>query len=288
MINIIDAFQDFKEGFKGNLDLSVEDKIELWEQIYNEKYPELINKLKDDYTNDGYEWYEIAQTRVFNRTKNDFSKMVQAYDNIKSIILDIDNKAMDLFNLDLEVNIVLYAGLCNSAGWVDEYKNEKAILYGIDKIAELEWHTIDEIESLLCHELCHVIHDHMRDKEKIIDEYDNNYKYGIWRLYVEGVAQYYQSKLMNEEKESRGKEWLNSCNEKINELKKLFLEALHDEEKGTNDFFGDWFKVLGISDAGYYLGQEFIRNLSSSYSFNEIAILEIKDIEEKLMLFLNN
>lgn len=286
MINVIDAFYDFKEGFKDNLELSTEGKIELWEKIYSNKYPELLNKCKEDYINEGYKWDEIATKMVFNKTKSDFPRIVEAYDNINNIIPQINIKAYELFDIKLDINIVIYAGLCNSAGWVDVYDNKRAILYGVDKIAELDWHTIDKIEPLLAHELCHVIHFNMRDSANIIDNYNTNYEYGIWRIYIEGFAQFYQSKLMDKDIDSRGIEWINKCDENIDELKKLFLQALYDKEKGTNDFFGDWYTVMGISDVGYYLGKEFIKKLTDKYNLEYIATIELETIENELLEFL--
>ena len=34
MINIVDTFEDFKECFESNLDLTVDEKIALWEDCY--------------------------------------------------------------------------------------------------------------------------------------------------------------------------------------------------------------------------------------------------------------
>ncbi|QAT41315.1 MULTISPECIES: hypothetical protein [unclassified Clostridium] len=115
-VKIIDTFKDFEECFKDKLDASVEDKIDLWEKCYISKYPELENKCKKDYENIGYDWRDIASTMVFNRTKNDFSKMKEAYSNILSIICDINEKVEEVFRLTIDINVVLYAGLCNSAG----------------------------------------------------------------------------------------------------------------------------------------------------------------------------
>ena len=39
MINIIDTFEDFKNCFANNLNLSIEEKIKLWEECYISKYP---------------------------------------------------------------------------------------------------------------------------------------------------------------------------------------------------------------------------------------------------------
>lgn len=106
MINVIDAFINFKEGFEDKLDISVEDKIKLWEQIYENSYPIILHKCKKDFENEGYKWEDIARDMVFNRTEDDFEKMVEAHNNINIIMDNINDKVRDRFDLDLDINIV--------------------------------------------------------------------------------------------------------------------------------------------------------------------------------------
>ena len=289
MINIINTFEDFKKCFANNLDLSTEEKIKLWEECYISKYPELEHKCKSDYEDNGYHWRDIAENMVFNRTKDDFSKMIIAYENILEIMTGINEKAAPIFNVDLDINIVLYCGLLNSAGWVDEYNGKRAILYGIDKIAELGWHTMDKLKPLLSHELCHVVHFELRGEDTLpSDIEENKYNEGIWRIYTEGFAQFFQQKLLNKEADSRGIEWEGICGLNEDRLKKLYLEALNDSEKGTNDFFGDWFQVLGLNDTGYFLGKQMIKRLKNNYNFVDIAKLSFPSIEKEVMDYLES
>jgi len=226
---------------------------------------------------------------VFNRTKADFNRMIEAHKNILNVIDDINIRIDKLIKFNLEINIVLYCGLCNSAGWVNTYNNKRAVLFGIDKIAELNWHTIEKIEALVAHELCHVVHFEIRGEENLPDDVeDNNYIKGIWNLYEEGFAQFFQYRLLGKEVDSRGREWLERCNANEKQLKKLYLTALHDKEKGTRDFFGDWFEVLGISDTGYYLGAEFIKSLDKQYNIEDIGKLQFREIENHVIRFLND
>lgn len=287
MIKFIDTFKDFKEAFENKLDITIEDKITLWENVYGSKYPEVINKLKSDIESDGYDWIKVARENGFNKTKEDFPKMLEAYENIKSVMEDVNNNVKDAFNIDLDINIVLYAGLCHSAGWVDEYNGKKAILYGIDQIANLNWQDVDKLKNLIAHELCHVIHFDIRSKNNIVDNYNTNYEYGIWRLYIEGFAQFYRSKL-TPTVEERGISWIEKCNEHKEELKKLYIKALNDNEKGTNDFYGDWWEVLGISDAGYYLGQVFIKEISKKYSLQDVITINFVDLEKEVLNYLES
>lgn len=287
MINIIDTFEDFKNCFANNLNLSIEEKIKLWEECYISKYPELEYKCKNDYEDNGYQWRDIAKSMVFNRTKDDFDKMIMAYENILEIMAGINEKVELVFNVDLDINIVLYCGLLNSAGWVDEYGAKRAILYGIDKIAELNWHTIDKLKPLLSHELCHVVHFELRGEDTIPkDIEENKYSEGIWRIYTEGFAQFFQQKLLNEEIDLRGIEWENACKLNEDRLKELYLEALKDKDKGTNDFFGDWFQVLGLSDTGYFLGKQMMKKLKNKYNIVDIAKLSFSNIEKEVIEYL--
>lgn len=289
MIQIFDTFEDFKSVFKDNLNLSIEEKIELWEKGYISKYPELEAKCKGDYVDSGYDWREIATTLVFNRTRDDFDKMMEAYNNILKVIDDINNKVKQVFQMELDINIVLYCGLCNSAGWVTTYNGKRAILFGIDKMAELNWHTMEKVQPLIAHELCHVIHFELRGEDDLnIDIERSNYNKGIWRIYEEGFAQFYQQKLLDKDIDSRGREWEDKCAANIDKLKKLYLEALSDEEKGSKEFFGDWFQVMGISDVGYFLGAQLIKKINEELKVDHIAKLEFKEIEQNVIKFLKS
>lgn len=287
MIKIINTFKHFDECFETNLDTSVEEKINLWENCYINKYPELEKKCKDDYENCGYKWRDIAHSRVFNRTKNDFSKMKEAYDNIMLTLDGINDKVKKVFGLNLDINIVLYVGLCNSAGWVDYYEGKRAILFGIDKIAELNWHTVEKLEPLVAHELCHVIHFELRGKDNLPDSVERTpYNIGIWRIYEEGFAQFYQNKFLLSEHDCRGDEWIKKCILNKKKLKNMYLKALLDEQIGVRDFYGDWFEVLGISDTGYFLGAELIKELDKVYSAKVIAQMPFSKIIDVVTNFL--
>lgn len=286
LIEIIDTFKDFKSCFKDKLDISIEEKIKLWESCYINKYPELEDKCKSDYESSGYSWRDIATKMVFCRTKADFNKMLEAYANIKNAIQDINTAVNEVFGIDPSLYIILYSGLCNSAGWVDTYNGRRAILYGIDKIAELNWHSIEKIRPLIAHELCHVIHFEIRGEDRLTGVEANKYNNGIWRIYEEGFAQYFQQKLIGNSDDSRGAEWLENCTLEKDKLKTLYLEALHNKNEGTKHFFGDWFKVLGISDTGYFLGSELIKELNEVYSVEQIAAMNFNDIENAVIRFL--
>lgn len=287
MVNVIDAFGEFKNILEKNLNKSTEDKLQLWIKYYEKNYPELKEKCTCDYEKDGYSWKEVAVNKVFNRAAEDFCFMIEAYENLLKVLKDIEERVIKVFHVKIDINIVLYSSLGHAAGWVDEYEGKRAIIFGIDKIAELRWQTTDQLDSLVCHELSHVVHYYIRNE--VIPKWaeENKYNNGIWNIYEEGFAQFFQHKLSYAKVDSRGEGWISICNENKDKLKKLYLEALKNDERGTNDFFGDWFQVLGISDAGYFLGAELIKGLSEKYDLKHIACMKKEDIEKVVLDFLN-
>lgn len=287
MIKIIDTFKGYKSIIEENLHKAVEDKLSLWEEYYHNNYEEIEKKCKEDYEAEGYDWREIGLTKVFNRVEEDYPYMVKAYENIEKILDRIDERVKEIFDIDIDINIVIYAGLGTAAGWVTEYEGKRAILFGIDKIAELRWETIEQLNSLVCHELCHVVHFDIRGEVIPTWAESNKYNYSLWNIYEEGFAQYFQEILGNSTVDSRGEGWALQCKAKEREVKDLYLEALKDEVKGAKDFYGDWFKVLGISDVGYYLGAKLIGELHENYDVRYIATMSTREIEKKVLEFLN-
>lgn len=287
MVNVIDAFGEFKNILEKNLNKSTEDKLQLWIKYYEKNYPELKEKCTCDYEKDGYSWKEVAVNKVFNRVAEDFCFMIEAHENLLKVLKDIEERVIKVFHVEIDINIVLYSSLGHAAGWVDEYEGKRAIIFGIDKIAELRWQTTDQLDSLVCHEISHVVHYYIRNE--VIPKWaeENKYNNGIWNIYEEGFAQFFQHKLSYAKVDSRGEGWISICNENKDKLKKLYLEALKNDERGTNDFFGDWFQVLGISDAGYFLGAELIKGLSEKYDLKHIACMKKEDIEKVVLDFLN-
>ncbi|MBS4535896.1 hypothetical protein GOQ29_09750 [Clostridium sp. D2Q-14] len=53
-------------------------------------------------------------------------------------------------------------------------------------------------------------------------------------------------------------------------------------------FYGDWYEVLGISDAGYFLGAELINKFDDKYSIEDVARLEFNVIEKEVLRFLRD
>jgi len=286
-IEFVDTFPFFQSLFHNLSALTIDEKISLWHKKYISKFPELKEKVISEYEINGYDWEKIAKEMVFHRVEEDFSKMVKAHENILKLHFSIEKEIFDKLKVFLDIKRVLYIGLGNGAGWVDYYEGKRAILYGLEKIAELGWHSEEHLKSLISHELGHVFHFQLIQRETFPENIEKNaFNEGIWHLYSEGFAQSFSYYILGNNYDSRGEKWLLACEDKYSELKKLYLTSLGNNEKGTKDFFGDWFKVLGLGDTGYFLGWKFVEGLRKRYSFQEIALLPFEIVLNKALSYL--
>jgi len=64
--------------------------------------------------------------------------------------------------------------------------------------------------------------------------------------------------------------WLAACAANHAGLLGEYKRRLQANES-ARDFFGDWLSVNGLSDAGYYLGCEFVKHLWKEHSLRELA-----------------
>jgi|LGVF01.2.fsa_nt_gb hypothetical protein len=285
MIQILNTFRDYIEVFATSI-ITVEDRIHTWEK-YIQCYPELEKKMKNDYTDNGIDWYEHARKKVFVDQPKDYEKMLIAYNYLQIITPTIVKRAEVKYGMNFDITVVYYAALQNSAGWVDTYDKKIAVLIGLDKIASLDWHNEKALETLIAHELMHAIHFQVRGIDIIDPEFkDIPYDQGIWYLYEEGVAKYFEYSLSGHENGSRGDSWFNACLEREEDLKVAYLNALTGE--GVQNFYGDWYQVYGISDTGYFMGARMIEELNKEMSFESIACMSKVEIEKTVLTYLKN
>lgn len=58
--------------------------------------------------------------------------------NFNTVIDTLKANLTKLFNEEPDINIILYLGLCNGAGWVTTLDGKNTVLLGIEKIIELD------------------------------------------------------------------------------------------------------------------------------------------------------
>jgi uncharacterized protein YjaZ len=260
-MNVIDTYEVVK-----NLFIQKEFDQTVWRTYINSISKGLANILENDSSHYDYD-KEILPT-ITNALTNE-NKMEILHQSFVNVTKHLQERIVAVFNTDIEVDIILYLGLCNGAGWATEINGRKTILLGMEKIVELDWCNESNMIALIYHELGHIWHYSKRVVSKKIVE--QKYK-NIWQLYTEGVAMHCEQLLcenpryFHQDKDN----WLNWCDNNKDMLIAEYKKRINNNES-VKEFFGDWNKFLDHTDLGYYIGSEFIKYLAIKYSLYEIA-----------------
>lgn len=199
--------------------------------------------------------------------------------NFNTVIDTLKVNLTKLFNEEPDINIILYLGLCNGAGWVTTLDGKNTVLLGIEKIIELDWGDEVNMLALILHEVGHLWH--KLNGNLYIPDFTKRRK-AIQQLYQEGVAMVCEHILCGDDnfyhQDKDG--WFDWCKKNENEIKREYLRRL-EEKESVQDFFGDWCSYKGYSDVGYYLGSRFIEHLMKTYSLKQIANLSYRNINKE-------
>lgn len=277
-VELIDVFENFKLHYHHRL--TAESLLDGWYHAMNVA-PTLKELCIQDYHSMDQSWETIAKERVFSRTHQDYVKMTRVHQRLKSLIPLMKLSFESFYDELNHIRIVLYHGLGNSAGWATHYHNVPAILLGIEKIAELDWISDEELKRLMAHEYVHLVHQHLR---KDAWEFKSSYEEAVMRLYLEGLASYYEMILA--EVPPRVTRWEQRCKTVEPILKANYMQVLAEEGKDFNAFYGDWHQVEGLSDTGYYLGKQLIAMLLEEETFQTIAKAPFETIESWVHAYL--
>lgn len=272
IINTCDKIKSvFADGFS----------IDLWRKYAEEISKELTSKCENDaksydFNKDVLPVLEVA----LNADKIDFVSR-----SFQSVIYTLNENLSKLFDKEPDINIVLYLGLCNGAGWATTLDGKNTVLLGVEKIIELGWGDETNMRALILHEIGHLWH--KLNGNLHIPEYTKRRK-GIAQLYCEGVAMVCEHILCGDDEfyhqDKNG--WLNWCYENENDVKKEYLRRLNEKES-VQDFFGDWCSYNGRSDVGYFLGCRFVRFLMKANSLKEIANMNYRVLNKAFKEFAN-
>lgn len=88
----------------------------------------------------------------------DNPKLQKIHESFLEVTNQLNQRILQQFGKELDVEIVLYLGLCNAAGWVTNINGIDTVLLGVEKIIELDWCDIDAMYGLVYHELGHSYH----------------------------------------------------------------------------------------------------------------------------------
>lgn len=270
-MKIIDTYHKIADCFNDGVF-----NIENWQRYSDSISTGLAVKLKSDIAD--YDFQKDILP-ILNDVVRNLDKLDIAHRSFLSLTGGLSEKLQSVLQTDLNVSIIFYLGLCNSAGWATELDGQPVVLLGVEKIIELNWHSKTYMAGLIYHELGHVWHNKMRSG--IMKPFENR---ALWQLYREGVAMYVEQLLIDDKRfyhqDKDG--WLNWCQGNNKDLYNVYLNRII---KGDSicDFFGDWNNYDGKSDIGYYLGCELVKELSYKYSITQLANLEQNDVYDQLV-----
>jgi hypothetical protein len=279
-MKLLNLYQGFREILEETD--AIEDRMHKWES-YMEKHYSIKYLMIDDYEEENIDWQKYALENVFDYEQDTINKMDNAANLIEQNVAQIILKLQKEFDLQkYPLTIIIYHGLGNAAGMIEKYHKKPALFFGVEKIVSLGWDEKTKLEDLVAHEFGHLIH--MKVRRMHLEPYQRFKRKYIFKTYTEGMATYIES-FMNGRKVSMPK-WYEEAQSKESLLKQEFLKRLEDKDESINDFFGDWYPVEGIIEAGYYLGMKLIEELVNKYTIKEIMLLEYKTIKKETLKYL--
>ena len=130
--------------------------------------------------------------------------------------------------------------------------------------------------GLVYHELGHLWHFALRKTETALDSPASR---GLWQLYTEGVAMYFEQLLWGDpifyHQDRNG--WLDWCKNNQGRLFREYLRRVEVKES-VREFFGDWYALEGHSDVGYYLGAVLARCLTKRFGREGMLQVTLGDV----------
>lgn len=274
-MKIINTCDEIKTLFHDGFDMNI------WRKYAEKISKELVSKCENDAK--GYD-FENQILPVLNLALNE-EKIDFISRNFQAVINTLNKNLAELFDKEPDINIILYLGLCNGAGWATTLDEESTVLLGVEKIIELNWGDEINMRALILHEIGHLWH--KINGNLYFPEFTKRRK-AIQQLYQEGVAMVCEHILCGDDEfyHQNKDGWLEWCYQNENEIKAEYLRRLNKRES-VQDFFGDWCSYKGYSDVGYFLGCRFVRYLMKSHSLKEITKMSYYKLNKAFTKFTN-
>lgn len=272
IINTFDKIQNCYTDNKFNLDA--------WRKYTKEFSCELSKKCEQDSKEYDFnkQIFPIVNNVLLNK-----DAALRTNTSFISVTNQLKSNINKLFKNDIDLDIILYLGLCNGAGWATALDGRNTILLEIEKIIELNWQNEADMQALIFHEIGHIWH---KTYGVLYPKTQSKGEESLVQMYQEGIAMVCEHILCqnNNYYHQNKNDWLTWCKDNKLEIKQEYLNRI-DNNISTQDFFGDWCNYKGHSDVGYYLGCEFVKHLQQRYSLFDIANLNINQLYEQYKTF---
>ena len=282
MIRIIDTYAEINHLFDDGK-FSIDKWKNYINQIYSNSAELFLSDMKECLDNGKYT-YENNILPILNDVYEN-PKLDTLHKSFKKVVNQLNQKVLDTFGEELNIDIVLYMGLCNGAGWVTNINGLDTVLLGVEKIIELNWCDINSMYGLIYHELGHVYQKQYGTLERTFS--DNKSEF-LWQLFTEGIAMYFEQVLVGNSnfyhQDING--WKAWCDEHFLQIKTDFHNDLDTMTRQNQRYFGDWCRYHGNGDVGYYLGARFIQYLVKEHSFEELINYDLPRVSELFSEFM--
>ncbi len=271
MVNTVNAIEDISWIYENG-----EFQISRWNRYMDNIFPGhkeiFINDMDETIQNGGFTFQKDFLPKL-NHVLSDTGKRNEVIESFKKATKGLEEMIIDIFGRAPNVNIILYLGLCNGAGWAMEIDGAQYIMLGIEKIMELAWCDLKSMYGLIYHELGHI---YQMQYGILSRNYSCEDRF-LWQLFTEGIAMLFEQKLVKDgnffHQDADG--WLQWCEENKEIIKRDFNKDLPTMSYGSQRYFGDWVRYKGHGDVGYYLGSRFVQWINQRYKFDEMICFDI-------------
>ncbi len=281
MIRTIDAFPQIKSIFENKTF-----NCGKWEEYINSICAGSADMFKNDireYIDCGEYTFERDFLPILNAVY-EHPALETLHDSFISATTNLNERIVNCFGREINIDIFLCVGLCNAAGWVTNIHGRDVIFLGIEKILELHWYDKDSMYGLICHELGHVYH---KQNGFYNQRGNDNSQDFVWQLFKEGIATYFEQVLINDftfyQQDKDG--WLNWCESHFQQIYWDFRSDLPTMTRFKQRYFGDWVNYHGYGDVGYYLGTKYVQHLCERFDFNQLISFSIDEIYREFLSF---
>ncbi len=273
---IVDAFPAFEKFWESVRNEPLTRQLERWEVEYMQPWPELLEKLKENYTTEGVDWRRVARKQVFPHFGSHLDRMRELHHDLLETLPTSWARARRVLELRFPVAFVIYVGIGCGAGWATTYEGRPACLFGLENAAENHGGGDGWSRRIVAHEMAHLAHQVWRGDrgEQSSDPW--------WTLYEEGFATYCERKLeprLFALRTGKG-DWLPWCEERRPWLARKFLRDVR-ERRSLRPFFGSWYDVGGYIETGYYLGLEMIGDWAHDLPLRALATLPRTELRRR-------
>ena len=232
----------------------------------------------------GWSW-EKDFLPVLDAVLRDSGRREEARRSFRAVTERLEETIVGRFGRSVDADLVLYLGLCSGAGWVTPVRGRQTVLFGIEKILELDWQGEDAMTGLVLHELGHVYQAQYGVLERQLDALPDQF---LWQLFTEGVAMVFEQELLGESERFHqyDADWKGWCDAHAALIRDSFSRDRYTMTHDNQRYFGDWVRFEGRGDTGYYLGARFVRFLLRSDDFDRILSYDLSALEAGFARFL--